>query len=395
METLRKMEAMGVYKDVEFCTTTQVPRLAARQREMKLRNVDRTKGLIEVIEFWTGEDVITIANRKILLRKTTNPFWHGKYPFVVTSALPEAFQVPGVSVIEGLAQMQDMLWTLQNTRMDATRMAANLITLIRGDVDDPDDYEWAPLAQWIVDDPSQVSTLQIDPNISKVTLEAEALLKGDIQNIMGGLPFQGGANTNVDQKTATGVSIINSIAQQLLAARKQQYLWAFERVGYQFLSISQQFMRENEVVEIPGGGYAEISPLAIQGAFRVKLRAATESFMRQERRSEWQTLLTMALQGAGVSAQLGAKVNIAEFWKALLKSYDVADHIAFVSPMPTPAPQAQVPGMGSPPAPDSSQPGVTNPELAAGPMSPSSATSISPVAAQQRMGALTGAGQSA
>ena len=401
MDTLRRMEAMGVYDNVDHCSTTNVPRKAARQREMKLRNVDRTKGLIEVIEFWTGEDVVTVANRKVLLRKTTNPFWHGTYPFVATSAMPEAFQVPGVSVIEGLAQMQDMLWTLQNTRMDTTRMQANMITLIRSDVDDPDDYEWAPLAQWIVDDPNQVTTLQIDPNVAGVTLQAEELLKGDIQNIMGGLPFQGGANSGIDQTTATGVSIINSIAQQLLAARKQQYLWAYERIGTQFLSISQQFMREKETLTKvgPEGGMLgmEVDPLDIQGVFDVKLQAATESMMRQERRAEWQTLLNMALQGAGISEQLGAPLNIKAFWESLLKSYDVQDSDRYFRPKSAQPPQQQqaqqIPGMGSPPAPDSAGgPGVTNPALAAGPSSPSSAVSMSPVAAQQQMAAMTGAG---
>jgi len=397
MDTLRRMEAMGIYDNVEFCSTTNVPRKAARQREQRLRNVDRTKGLIEVIEFWTGEDVVTIANRKILLRKKVNPFWHGMYPFVVTSAMPEAFQIPGVSVIEGLAQMQDMLWTLQNTRMDTTRMQANMITLIRDDVVDPDDFEWAPLAQWLVSDPNQVTTLTIDPNVAGVTLQAEELLKGDIQNIMGGLPFQGGANSGIDQTTATGVSIINSIAQQLLAARKQQYLWAYEQIGGQFLSISQQFMRENETIPKVGPEGAlegiEISPLSIQGMFDVKLQAATESMMRQERRAEWQTLLNMALQGAGVSAQLGANLNIKAFWESLLKSYDVLDKERYFKPAPTPQPQGEIPGMGSPPSPDNAaQPGVTNEALAAGPASPSSSVSMSPVAAMQQMGAATGAG---
>src|SRR5262245_14421128 len=397
MDTLRRMEAMGVYENVDWCSTTSTPRKAQRQREMKLRNVDRTKGLIEVIEFWTGEDVITVANRKVLLRKTTNPFWHGIYPFVATSAMPEAFQVPGVSVIEGLAQMQDMLWTLQNTRMDTTRMQANMITLIRSDVDDPDDYEWAPLAQWIVDDPNQVTTLQIDPNVAGVTLQAEELLKGDIQNIMGGLPFQGGAKSGIDQTTATGVSIINSIAQQLLAARKQQYLWAYERIGIQFLSISQQFMRQPETLTKvgPEGGLLarEVDPAEIQGVFDVKIQAATESMMRQERRAEWQTLLNMALQGAGVSAQLGANLNIKAFWESLLKSYDVLDSERYFKP-PQALPQpAQIPGIGSPPAPNGGGgPGVTNPALAAGPASPSSSVSMSPVAAQQQMAAATGAG---
>ena len=129
----------------------------------------------------------------------------------------------------------------------------------------------------------------------------------------------------------------------------------------------------------------------------VKLQAATESMMRQERRAEWQTLLNMALQGAGISEQLGALLNIKAFWESLLKSYDVQDSDRYFRPKSAQPPQQQqaqqIPGMGSPPAPDSAGgPGVTNPALAAGPSSPSSAVSMSPVAAQQQMAAMTGAG---
>jgi len=47
--------------------------------------------------------------------------------------------------------------------------------------------------------------------------------KGDMQNVSGGMPFMSGVATQtLDQKTATGVSIVTTIAQRMVAAQKQQ-----------------------------------------------------------------------------------------------------------------------------------------------------------------------------
>ncbi len=74
----------------------------------------------------------------------------------------------------------------------------------------------------------EIVSLKIDPTVANITLQAEALLKGDLQNIMGGLPMASGADSQtIDQQTATGVSIITTIAQRLIQARKQHYLWAY------------------------------------------------------------------------------------------------------------------------------------------------------------------------
>ena len=255
--SLKREEAEGYYKDVDkLKESRERPGTTATitEREQKLRGVDRTKDLVEVLEYWTPERVITVANRKVLLADRPNPFWNGRMPFVVCSSMPDAFQIPGISVVEALAQLQEMLWTLQNQRLDVLRMLANLITLIRSDVDDPDAFEWAPNAQWFVEDPAQVQTLPIDPGSAQITLQAEPLLKGDLQNIMGGLPYGSGADSGggIDQETATGVSIITSIAQRIIQARKQHYLWAYAKLGKHFLQLYQQFLRDDRIVKLTG-----------------------------------------------------------------------------------------------------------------------------------------------
>jgi len=381
------------------------------RREMKLRNLDRTQDLNEVLEYWTPERVITVANRTVLLRDRPNPFWNGRIPFIVCSSMPDAFQIQGFSVVEALAQMQEMLWTLQNQRLDVVRMLANLITLIRSDVDDPEAFEWAPNAQWFVEDPGQVSTLPIDPSAATITIQAEELLKGDLQNILGGLPMASGADSStIDQETATGVSIITTIAQRMIQARKQQYLWAFARLGKDFLLLYQQFLRDDRIVKVLGksgaAAYKQITPLDIQGDFDVMIDVTSDSLMRQERRAEANALLQMAGSLAPIMAQSGAPLNLKAFMEKALDAYDVLDKERyFLPPQAAPAMMPQPPGgpasltapPGGPPALGAGPPemnggsnGVTNPDLAAGPSSPSNVATMSPEAAMQRMMSMRG-----
>lgn len=411
-KTLLKMEALGVYENVEFIKetrhdTTRTSADIVRDREQRLRGVDRTRGLVEVVDYWTDESVFTVANRTVCLRRARNPHWHGRKPFVVCSAIPDMFQIPGVSVIEGLAQMQEMFWTLQNTRLDATRMAANLIKVIRGDVENSDEFEWAPNADWFVRDVNDVRLLEIPTEVLRATLESEGLLKADIQGIMGGLPATGGTapSSALDQKTATGISIVTNIAQSILARRKQMYARTFAKVGGIFLSLDQQMLKEERLVEILGPGAArrlvEVRPAQIKGFFDVDIRWEDDSMLRQERRAESGMLLTQALQFGGPSAQMGVRLNAKKFWERHLTAFGVRDPASYFledqqSQLPVAAPgtapeaESLMEQMGGGAEPG----GVTNEALAAGPTSPSSPVTMSPAAPMQRSLASVGAGRS-
>lgn len=354
---LKAMERAGLYRNVDQLKESQniAAYVGYGEREQMLRNQDRTKGLIEVLEYWTDERVITVANRKVVLSDIPNPYRHGRKPFVVTSAMPDAFQMDGISVVEALGQLQQMLWTMQNQAIDSLRLAGNLITLIRSDVDDPDSFEFHPGAQWIVEDPGQVSQLPIDPNIGNVTIQREQLIKGDLQNIMGGLPMAGGVSSGtIDQSTATGMSIITSIAQKIIQARKQHYTWAYEQIGEQFLQIMGQMMRGDRAISVMGKEGNRrlliVSPLDLQGDHDVKVRVMDDSLLRQERRAEAQALLQTA---ANVSQIL--PVNMQAFMEYFLDSYGIQDKEKYFAHAPGTAGAAAstppVGGMASAPSP--------------------------------------------
>ena len=390
--------------------TSSVPQTAdVTKREMRLRHIDRTFQLIEVLEYWTPERVITIANRAQVLKDRPNPFWMGRMPFIVCAGMPDAFQIPGLSVVEALAQLQEMLWTLQNQRIDVVRMLANVITLVRSDVDDLDAFVWEPGAQWPVEDPGQVGQLDVNAEAAQITLEAEGLLKGDLQNIMGGLPMNSGVDSQtVDQSTATGVSIITTIAQRIIQARKQHYLWAYAELGKHFLLLYQQFLREPRVVKIVGlqgaDAYRTITPDQIEGDYDVSIDVTSDSLMRQERRAEAQSLMQMAAQVQPIFAQSGSPLNLKAFMDKTLDAYNITDKDRYYMPTPAAPPgappgppgppgaagapgapgQAGLPGQPGPPGPSGPPMGITAPTLAAGPLSPSNSFSMSPESMMQQ-----------
>jgi len=403
---LKRLEKEGLYKNVDQVKgeTARSTYADLTKRERRLRNIDRTQDLVEVLEYWTPERVITVGNRTVLLRDDPNPFWNGRMPFVVCAAMPDAFQIPGISVVEALAQLQQMLWTLQNQRIDVVRMLANVISLVRPDVDDPESFVYGPGEVWFVEDPGQVSTLPIDPAAANITLQAEALIKGDLQNIMGGLPMASGVqDQTLDQQTATGMSIITTIAQRIIQSRKQHYLWAYAQLGKDFLLLYQQFLRDDRVIPIVGAqgaqAYHTITPLDVQGDYEITIDVTSDSLLRQERRAESSSLLQIAAQVAPIFAQAGAPLNLKAFMEDTLDSYDKPDKERYFMP-----PQVGAATAGGPPGvPQPGQVplanggnggpgGVTAPQLAAGPQSPSASPgpSMSPEASMAQLMAMRG-----
>ena len=347
-ETLKAKEQAGLYKNVDKLKEARNNQAQNdySDREQLLWNQQRNKDLIEVLEYWENGHVITVGGRAAVLASQFDPLRIKSKPFVMTSSMPDAFQFVGISIIETLAQIQEYLWTLQNQRIDALRLLTNVITTIRSDVDDPDAFEFYPGAQWIVEDPGQVGQLQIDGTAAQITLEAESLLKGDLQNMMGGLPMAGGVNSGaIDQKTATGMSIITSIAQKMIQSRKQQYSWAWSKVGGLFLGMMGQMIRQERVIPQMGydGSHAMMvmHPLDLQGEFNVNIDVSDESVIKQERVSEAMAFVNMIAPIAPM-----ANINMQAVVKRVLEAQGVTDADKYFN---NPATQPPQQGMMAPP----------------------------------------------
>jgi hypothetical protein len=325
----------------------------------------RTRGLVEVIERWSKDGVCTVGNRTVKMREKPNVYWHGRKPYIATAAIPNPFQVNGQSIVEVLAPIQKILWFISNQSLDNLKLLNNLIYLIRSDTEDAHRFQWYPGAQWLVDDPNQVKELPIDPTPATISLQRESQLKGELQNLMGALPGTGNVDSQtIDQKTATGISIITNIAQQVIQIRKMAYQKSFAKVGTAFLDLMRQFMLQPRTITMLGEGGARalhvIDPAALQSAFDVSYDIQGDSLVRQERRAEAQSLYQLAASGAPLHAQFGSPLNMDAFMEKVLKAFDEPNPKIYFMTKPQAQEQMQAnqsggaPGMPgqAPPTPD-------------------------------------------
>lgn len=408
-EQLKTWERAGFVSGVEKLKDTRDFDDEYNDREKQVFNITRTKDLIEVLEYWCFKEGrvyrTLVGNRDIILRQTeANPFHHGEYPFVLCSTMPSLFSTRGYSEVELIAHLQEMLWELSNQRFDNIELINNMITLIRNDVDDPEAFEFYPGAKWPVDSTDQVAPYTPPYQLAEVTLSAEALIKGDLQNVTSAAPFASGTDTaTVDNTTATGASIVMTAAQKRLAAKKYQALFAFRDEAQHRVKNCQQFISDSKLIHVLGEGGAllfnEVGVLEIQGEYLVELDPMGESMMRQEKRAEALQLGQVLMSMAPVLAATGASLNTKEVVKWMLGKWDVPDLERFFTQEAQPQVAAAVgggqgggggvPGLPSPPAEQNL--GITA-GSAIDASSPSAAGGISgsPVTALQRALAMGG-----
>ncbi|HXJ64134.1 MAG TPA: hypothetical protein VNN79_10300, partial [Actinomycetota bacterium] len=214
----------------------------------------------------------------------------------------------------------------------------------------------------------------------------------DIQDIVGAsVPFQPAVGGGYGGQTATGMSIVTSLAQKRFAAKKQQFVWAKGRVGEQWCALNQQFIEKERLVPIIGRegatDWEEIHPQELQGVYAFETEMVDESMLRQERRAEKQSMLQVAVSSAPVFAMTGQPLNLKAYMEDYLEEFGVQDTERYFSAKPQQLPMA---GQSGQPGPPTNGTGTTNVDLAAGPTSPSNANSLSGVAALQQMGAMSG-----
>lgn len=350
-EQLKMMEAAGFVKNVDFLKESRDQSDEYVDREQAVYNINRTKDLIEVLEYWCMEGGIVhralVANRNVLLKdKEDSPFWHGGYPFVICSSMPQPFTTIGTSDIELIESLQEILWELGNQRLDNVELINNFITLIRSDIDDPDAFEYYPGARWPIDGDPRTAVMPLQPpyQLAEVSLSAEGMLKGDLQNVTSAAPFASGAETaTVDQKTATGASIVMSAAQQRLTTKKYQAQQGLKQEANMRIKNCQQFLGEERLVHIigPDGAmkFKAIDPLKIQGEFICELEPMGESQMRETRRAESSQFFQVMMQAAPMMAAAGAPMNMKELFGWFAKKWGMDDWERFFS--------QQAPAMGA------------------------------------------------
>jgi hypothetical protein len=354
MDHLKGMQAAGVYRNVEQVAESRGRGDAGKAEYLK----PDTRGTNEVVEYWTCERLVTVVNQTVVVRDDPNPHWHGELPFTVATTLPDLFTVKGISEVETIIDIARALTRSLNQRLDNADFVNNGMVWYDPNQTNPRDLErlvWKPKSLVPRENQNAWGIVESNTQIIDSALKSDEQLLGLMRDVPGASNYLSGAtDTNISQNsTATGIQLIQTMAQKRLIAKQDQLAVARRRDGRQEIALVQQFTTRAKALRVDekdAWSWKAYTPDDIRGEYDYSIEDAQESLNIQQRRDEATVKLTQSLNvlNACIAAQLPWKPNIQREYEDWLEAFDVTDTEAYIVENPPPMMMPMLGGPGIP-----------------------------------------------
>jgi len=276
-EYLKKQAAAGLYTNLEgiestYMTSDSEISADARLDAVGLSRTKKQDDRIELLEYWTDDRVIVVANRSQIIRNEENPYWHCKKPFIriVDHLVPH--ELYGIGEIEPIEYLQYELNDTRNQRMDNVNLIINRMwKVLRGADINPEHLVSRPGGIIPVDDMEEIEPLEV-ADVTSSAYKEEAEIKRDIDRTMGVYEYARGETTD-RRETATTASILSNAANERFKMKvRLMEDMGLRRLGLMLIQLNQQFIDRERVIRILGedGVYFQtVTPEDIAGEFDV------------------------------------------------------------------------------------------------------------------------------
>ena len=241
---------------------------------------DSAKQEVEIWEYWENDRLIVIANGKVVLRDTPNPFSDKKIPFVELDDYRDPHKYYGQSELSVIDPLQREINAIRNQRRDYDNLALNPVTMmIPGTLRNPNSAVMSPGNVWMVSDLNSIAPYTL-PQLQGGSTEIENMTAQDIKMTVaideigiGLLP------ENPQRRSATEVVTAQSMAGKRFAIKIALLEEAVKKIGEMVFARNQQFLDQERVIQIVGERGAQfwvrLNPDDIKGDYFVDIETGS------------------------------------------------------------------------------------------------------------------------
>jgi hypothetical protein len=334
------------YKNIDKLADTEDPHAHETTSDMldsigMSTGTNRRKG-IEILEYWTDDWVVRVANQSVVIYNQETPFYHRSKPFsrTVDASVPGEFY--GIGEIEPIIGLQEELNVTRNQRIDNVALVMNkMYKVMRGANIDPKQLISRPAGFIEVDTMDDVEEMKFD-DVTSSSYNEEGVIKDDIDKTLGVSDSARGSDPK-RRETATTMSILANAASE----RFRLKVLMIEKTGIEemtrhIIRMNQQFIdREREIMILGNDDQTEtvtVSPEEILGEYDIAAigSASNPSASKEVQQSQLIQLLNVV--------QNNPYVNQMEFLTRLFEAFEMKNIPALLQ-----EPQPQVdPATGMP-----------------------------------------------
>lgn len=342
-----EMEAAGVYHNIAEAARTASESAGRRPAEERLQAVGRIAGRagetrtrpIELLHFWRGSKVTTIANRTVVVRdEQEDVYYHGRLPFVhiVDTLVPHEFH--GIGVAEAEKGLQEELNSIRNQRRDNVTMALQRMVVVMRNVGiKGEQLRWRPNGViWIDDtvDPRMAIQVLDVPEVTRSAYEEEDRVHRDMEEVSAVSDFVRGALAET-QRTATEISLAAQGGNARVQLKIAVMAMGLKEVARHFLDLNRQFLTEERVVRVIGergrDEWITVHPGDLQFPYDDLIPAAANVEGWANRLQEREDLLRL-IQIAGRAPVFLQMLNWRKIMERVLQTFDFAEVEDFLVP---------------------------------------------------------------
>lgn len=325
---------------------------------------------IELIEMWgtlptellpsdgIRHRVITVANKRYLLRNRPNPFWHGRKPFLAYSPMadPHYFYAPGKAEIA--EKMQVVAERFTNQTLDALDLFIDPAFFYDGNSGlDTRNLYMRPGKFIKMDRPPQDAIMPIVPNFQGVQLGMEHVQYLDrmIQKGTGIVEdvTQGVGGTRQTAREFLGRQ--ESVATRLLLESRLAEEGFIEPLANCFDLLDKQFLELPREIAILGGSATRdevtgapipqtkelLQPSDMEFDYRARAQGSSSRLSKATRQQN----LVLLLQAAGANPIAAQAINWLNFYRVIFKEFEIDDIDELIQPAMSPImQQSGIPG---------------------------------------------------
>jgi hypothetical protein len=296
--------------------------------------------LFEILEYWEDDRVVTILDRKYVLRDMPNPFAHKKKPFVEFKYINNPHEFYGIGIPEITEHLQIELNTIRNQRIDNVNFELNkMFTVKRYANINPKSLVWRPGGIIPVDDHNDIQPLEVN-HVTANAYNEESIVKSDIKEVTGTVDVIRGMITS-SRTTATEAATIADNATQRLKFIIRGFAHSFIRLSRMIIQLNQQFIDTERYIRVFDDynklSFIKLAPMDIQGEFDLTVEnVITEPLAsRINRRAQLVEIYKVLANNP--------YVNIKELTRMILSFYNInnVDKLFVDTPQPVTGQQQQ------------------------------------------------------
>lgn len=273
------------------------------------------------------------GNEKVINTDTTNPYWHGHYPYLSFSPFPMDDEFYNQGIVQPLEDLIIAMSSALNQYLTNARKAGNPMWIAGASASQTPDWQFVNRPDGVIrvaGDANQIRQAPITDTsqlMNGVRAELSTLFEkaSSVSSLYSSGVASQGASSQIN-KTATGAKVIDANIdmnmQMLITLFSAQILTG---IGNHFLELNAQYITEEQEIRITGqkdAGFIKVKPAEITANFDVV--ANPDTITKTSPTVRQASLLNLK---STMDAEKNLQLDSKPIWGAIFASYPEVEEI--------------------------------------------------------------------